>query len=52
MCFICAPGLHKSEDMVLPAFNVAMWVKTHQPGMEKAQNTDAEPGLKITGMDD
>ncbi|KAJ7070342.1 TFIIE alpha subunit-domain-containing protein [Mycena belliarum] len=44
-------GLQKSEDMTLPAFDVAMWVKAHQPDAEKAGDADAGPGLKIAGAD-
>ncbi|KAF7365362.1 HTH TFE/IIEalpha-type domain-containing protein [Mycena venus] len=50
MRFIRA-GLQKSEDMMLPAFDVAMWVKSHQPDSEKKDNAEAGPGLKIAGAD-
>ncbi|KAK7048234.1 HTH TFE/IIEalpha-type domain-containing protein [Favolaschia claudopus] len=50
MRFIRA-GLQKSEDMVLPAFDVASWVKSHQPDSEKKDDTDTGPGLKIAGAD-
>ncbi|KAJ6573910.1 TFIIE alpha subunit-domain-containing protein [Mycena vulgaris] len=50
MRFIRA-GLQKSEDMMLPAFDVAMWVKAHQPDAEKADDSQAGPGLKIAGAD-
>ncbi|KAJ7635101.1 TFIIE alpha subunit-domain-containing protein [Roridomyces roridus] len=51
MRFIRA-GLQKSEDMTLPAFDVAMWVKAHQPDTEK-QDGESAPGagLKIAGAD-
>ncbi|KAJ6615138.1 TFIIE alpha subunit-domain-containing protein [Mycena sp. CBHHK59/15] len=50
MRFIRA-GLQKSEDMMLPAFDVAMWVKSHQPDADKQDDTQAGPGLKIAGSD-
>ncbi|KAJ7163373.1 TFIIE alpha subunit-domain-containing protein [Mycena filopes] len=50
MRFIRA-GLQKSEDMMLPAFDVAMWVKSHQPDSEKKDDTQTGPGLKIAGAD-
>ncbi|KAJ7136562.1 TFIIE alpha subunit-domain-containing protein [Mycena epipterygia] len=50
MRFIRA-GLQKSEDMMLPAFDVAMWVKSHQPDSEKTDESQAGPGLKIAGAD-
>ncbi|KAJ7707126.1 TFIIE alpha subunit-domain-containing protein [Mycena metata] len=50
MRFIRA-GLQKSEDMMLPAFDVAMWVKSHQPDSEKKDTGEAGPGLKIAGAD-
>ncbi|KAJ7171666.1 TFIIE alpha subunit-domain-containing protein [Mycena crocata] len=50
MRFIRA-GLQKSEDMMLPAFDVAMWVKSHQPDAETKDDAQAGPGLKIAGAD-
>ncbi|KAJ7366692.1 TFIIE alpha subunit-domain-containing protein [Mycena albidolilacea] len=50
MRFIRA-GLQKSEDMMLPAFDVAMWVKAHQPDSEKKDDAESGPGLKIAGAD-
>ncbi|KAJ7645502.1 TFIIE alpha subunit-domain-containing protein [Mycena polygramma] len=50
MRFIRA-GLQKSEDMTLPAFDVAMWVKAHQPDSEKKDDSQTGPGLKIAGAD-
>ncbi|KAF7321870.1 HTH TFE/IIEalpha-type domain-containing protein [Mycena kentingensis (nom. inval.)] len=50
MRFIRA-GLQKSEDMMLPAFDVALWVKTHQPESEKQDETQPGSGLKIAGSD-
>ncbi|KAJ7935494.1 TFIIE alpha subunit-domain-containing protein [Mycena leptocephala] len=50
MRFIRA-GLQKSEDMMLPAFDVAMWVKSHQPDSEKQDDAQTGPRLKIAGAD-
>ncbi|KAF8170212.1 TFIIE alpha subunit-domain-containing protein [Mycena galopus ATCC 62051] len=50
MRFIRA-GLQKSEDMMLPAFDVAMWVKSHQPDSEKKDDAETGPTLKIAGAD-
>ncbi|KAJ6508984.1 TFIIE alpha subunit-domain-containing protein [Mycena sanguinolenta] len=50
MRFIRA-GLQKSEDMMLPAFDVAMWVKSHQPDSDKKDDTETGPQLKIAGAD-
>ncbi|KAJ7785267.1 TFIIE alpha subunit-domain-containing protein [Mycena maculata] len=50
MRFIRA-GLQRSEDMTLPAFDVAMWVKAHQPDAEKPAAGSAGPDLRIAGAD-
>ncbi|KAF7318751.1 HTH TFE/IIEalpha-type domain-containing protein [Mycena chlorophos] len=50
MRFIRA-GLQKSEDMMLPAFDVALWVKTHQPDAEKRDEAVPGDGLQIAGAD-
>ncbi|CAK5274600.1 unnamed protein product [Mycena citricolor] len=50
MRFIRA-GLQKSEDMVLPAFDVAAWVKSHQPDQSKKETTEAGSELKFAGSD-
>ncbi|KAH9923017.1 TFIIE alpha subunit-domain-containing protein [Amylocystis lapponica] len=42
-------GLRRTEDMVLPAFDVAMWVKTHIIDAEKAKAAAQGGGLKIAG---
>ncbi|KAF5357037.1 hypothetical protein D9756_006738 [Leucocoprinus leucothites] len=47
-------GLQKSEAMVLPAFDVAAWVKTHFTDSESKKltnGTSSQPGLKIAGAD-
>ncbi|KAJ7193502.1 TFIIE alpha subunit-domain-containing protein [Mycena pura] len=50
MRFIRA-GLQRSEDMTLPAFDVALWVKSHQPDTEKKDDAQPGSGLKIAGAD-
>ncbi|KAF7316536.1 HTH TFE/IIEalpha-type domain-containing protein [Mycena indigotica] len=50
MRFIRA-GLQKSEDMTMPAFDVATWVKAHQPDTEKQAEATPGAGLKIAGSD-
>ncbi|CCM04771.1 uncharacterized protein FIBRA_06962 [Fibroporia radiculosa] len=42
-------GLRRTEDMVLPAFDVAMWIKTHIIDAEKAKAAGPGGGLKIAG---
>ncbi|KZT69099.1 hypothetical protein DAEQUDRAFT_750949 [Daedalea quercina L-15889] len=42
-------GLRRTEDMVLPAFDVALWVKTHIIDAEKAKVAAQNGGLKIAG---
>ncbi|TFY54919.1 hypothetical protein EVJ58_g8574 [Rhodofomes roseus] len=42
-------GLRRTEDMVLPAFDVALWVKTHIIDAEKAKAAAQNGGLKIAG---
>ncbi|KAF9809972.1 hypothetical protein IEO21_07202 [Rhodonia placenta] len=42
-------GLRRTEDMVLPAFDVAMWIKTHIIDVEKAKAAAQNGGLKIAG---
>ncbi|KAF4583422.1 TFIIE alpha subunit family protein [Pleurotus pulmonarius] len=44
-------GLQKSEGMVLPAFDVAAWVKSNTIATDNQKNPNAEPGLKIAGSD-
>ncbi|KAJ7596846.1 TFIIE alpha subunit-domain-containing protein [Mycena floridula] len=43
-------GLQKSESMVLPAFDVVTWVKTHQTA-PSGDKSEAGAGLKIAGSD-
>ncbi|KAI0918341.1 hypothetical protein AcV5_002350 [Taiwanofungus camphoratus] len=42
-------GLRRTEDMVLPAFDVALWVKTHIVDAERAKAAAQNGGLKIAG---
>ncbi|PCH35008.1 hypothetical protein WOLCODRAFT_139687 [Wolfiporia cocos MD-104 SS10] len=42
-------GLRRTEDMVLPAFDVALWIKTHIIDAEKAKAAAQGGGLKIAG---
>ncbi|EPS98247.1 hypothetical protein FOMPIDRAFT_1126886 [Fomitopsis schrenkii] len=42
-------GLRRTEDLVLPAFDVALWVKTHIIDAEKAKQAAQNGGLKIAG---
>ncbi|KAL6300958.1 TFIIE alpha subunit-domain-containing protein [Sparassis latifolia] len=42
-------GLRRTEDMILPAFDVALWVKTHIIDAEKAKAAAQGGGLKIAG---
>ncbi|EMD35651.1 hypothetical protein CERSUDRAFT_116392 [Gelatoporia subvermispora B] len=42
-------GLRKTEDMVLPAFDVALWIKKHIIDVEKAKAAAQGGGLKIAG---
>ncbi|KAF9446680.1 hypothetical protein P691DRAFT_803582 [Macrolepiota fuliginosa MF-IS2] len=47
-------GLQKSEAMVLPAFDVAAWVKTHTTDTSSQKSSSAHPGgpgLKVAGSD-
>ncbi|KAK2461270.1 hypothetical protein APHAL10511_006797 [Amanita phalloides] len=44
-------GLQKSESMVLPAFDVAAWVKNNFGDPEKQKAANQGPGLKIAGSD-
>ncbi|KAM6503446.1 TFIIE alpha subunit domain containing protein [Amanita muscaria] len=44
-------GLQKSESMVLPAFDVAAWVKNNFGDPEKQKAAQPGPGLKIAGSD-
>ncbi|KAF8740047.1 hypothetical protein AX14_008956 [Amanita brunnescens Koide BX004] len=44
-------GLQKSESMVLPAFDVAAWVKNNFGDPEKQKAAQQGPGLKIAGSD-
>ncbi|EPQ52268.1 hypothetical protein GLOTRDRAFT_140654 [Gloeophyllum trabeum ATCC 11539] len=48
MAFI-REGLRKTEDMVLPAFDVEAWVRNNLSEAEKQRNADAGAGLKIAG---
>ncbi|KAI1783309.1 TFIIE alpha subunit-domain-containing protein [Ganoderma leucocontextum] len=41
-------GLRKTEDMVLPAFDVALWIRNHLEA-ERAKAAAREGGLKIAG---
>jgi len=42
-------GLRKTEDMILPAFDVALWIKKHIIDVEKAKAAAQGGGLKIAG---
>ncbi|OBZ67660.1 Transcription initiation factor IIE subunit alpha [Grifola frondosa] len=42
-------GLRKTEDMVLPAFDVAVWIKMHIIDAERAKAAAQNGGLKIAG---
>ncbi|THH30910.1 hypothetical protein EUX98_g3301 [Antrodiella citrinella] len=42
-------GLRKTEDMLLPAFDVAQWIKTHIIDVERAKAAAQSGGLKIAG---
>ncbi|EIW54836.1 uncharacterized protein TRAVEDRAFT_30851 [Trametes versicolor FP-101664 SS1] len=42
-------GLRKTEDMVLPAFDVALWIKNHLAEQERAKAASRDGGLKIAG---
>ncbi|KAI0761300.1 TFIIE alpha subunit-domain-containing protein [Trametes elegans] len=42
-------GLRKTEDMVLPAFDVALWIKNHLVEQERAKAAARDGGLKIAG---
>lgn len=42
-------GLRRSEDMVLPAFDVAVWIKTNIIDVERAKAAAQSGGLKIAG---
>ncbi|KAI0337217.1 hypothetical protein BDW22DRAFT_1364381 [Trametopsis cervina] len=42
-------GLRRSEDMVMPAFDVALWIKTHIIDVERAKAAAASGGLKFAG---
>ncbi|KAI0667287.1 TFIIE alpha subunit-domain-containing protein [Trametes maxima] len=42
-------GLRKTEDMVLPAFDVAVWIKNHLAEQERAKAASRDGGLKIAG---
>ncbi|PFH49896.1 hypothetical protein AMATHDRAFT_62164 [Amanita thiersii Skay4041] len=44
-------GLQKSESMVLPAFDVAAWVKNNFGDAEKQKAAQQGSGLKIAGSD-
>lgn len=44
-------GLQKSEAMVLPAFDVAAWVKNNLTDPEKQKASQDSSGLKIAGSD-
>ncbi|RDB27851.1 Transcription initiation factor IIE subunit alpha [Hypsizygus marmoreus] len=44
-------GLQKSEAMVLPAFDVAAWVKSHLTDAEKQKGAQDGSGLRIAGSD-
>ncbi|KAH8082851.1 TFIIE alpha subunit-domain-containing protein [Cristinia sonorae] len=42
-------GLRKTEEMVLPAFDVAMWIKMNIIDVERAKAAAQSGGLKIAG---
>ncbi|KAI8972873.1 TFIIE alpha subunit-domain-containing protein [Trametes punicea] len=42
-------GLRKTEEMVLPAFDVALWIKNHLAEQERAKAAQRDGGLKIAG---
>lgn len=42
-------GLKRTEEMVMPAFDVALWVKTHIIDAERAKAAAQSGGLKIAG---
>ncbi|KAI0683872.1 TFIIE alpha subunit-domain-containing protein [Cytidiella melzeri] len=42
-------GLRRSEDMVLPAFDVVLWIKTNIIDVERAKAAAQAGGLKIAG---
>lgn len=42
-------GLRRTEDMILPAFDVALWIKTNIIDAEKAKAAAQNGGLKIAG---
>ncbi|KAI0353960.1 hypothetical protein OH77DRAFT_1406320 [Trametes cingulata] len=42
-------GLRKTEGMVLPAFDVALWIKNHLAEQERAKAAARDGGLKIAG---
>ncbi|TCD60740.1 hypothetical protein EIP91_009608 [Steccherinum ochraceum] len=42
-------GLKKTEDMVLPAFDVGLWIKTNIIDVERAKAAAQSGGLKIAG---
>ncbi|KAF9459655.1 TFIIE alpha subunit-domain-containing protein [Collybia nuda] len=44
-------GLQKSEAMVLPAFDVAAWVKSNLTDAEKQKAAQGGGGLKVAGSD-
>ncbi|KAF9010136.1 TFIIE alpha subunit-domain-containing protein [Cyathus striatus] len=44
-------GLQKSEAMMLPAFDVVAWVKTHAMDNDKQKTTTTAGGLKVAGAD-
>ncbi|KAL0959915.1 hypothetical protein HGRIS_011580 [Hohenbuehelia grisea] len=44
-------GLQKSESMVLPAFDVALWVKTNTVDPERQKAASGGSDLKIAGAD-
>ncbi|TFK49023.1 hypothetical protein OE88DRAFT_1683638 [Heliocybe sulcata] len=48
MAFI-REGLRKTEDMVLPAFDVEAWVRNNLTEAEKQRNAEPGAGLKIAG---
>ncbi|KAF9480590.1 hypothetical protein BDN70DRAFT_912638 [Pholiota conissans] len=44
-------GLQKSEAMVLPAFDVAAWIKNNPSESDKNKSASAHGGLKVAGAD-
>ncbi|KAF9568654.1 hypothetical protein CPC08DRAFT_678934 [Agrocybe pediades] len=44
-------GLQKSEAMVLPAFDVAAWIKNNPSESDKAKAASGQGGLKVAGAD-